>query len=279
MTQLKLTNANVAFLPMNIEYSASLKLPTLQRDIHRKAPGFIICGTGPTLLEPKTLKDIRRFSRQGFIVIAVKQAIRLLKEQEIKVHYSFAMDPGAAQLKKTPIDKEVNYIVASSCHPAMFDYLTEAGCKITVVHSACGATKGNMAEMNIYEKYYPDFCHVEDVMSGGYTVVNRAVHAAEYMGARQIIIAGAPFGWREGTEYYAKSITEAASNATGPTLGDNGSVDGKLWFTKADLLPSAVSLAKKAKKNPGKFIFLGDSLAKGLEKKDENFLQQIIKSN
>lgn len=275
---LKLTNAETSFLPMNIEYSASLNLPFAEKGSLADEKGVVICGTAPTLVIGSSLREIRRLAALGYKIVGVKQAINILREYEIPVHYSVAMDPGERQIKKTPINKAVNYFVASSCHPKMFDYLITGGAKVSVFHSACGAATHERAEMDIYAQFYPENCAYESVASGGFTVVNRAVSLFEYMGAKRIYIAGAPFGWREGDDYYAPTVTEPASNSTGPTLDDKGRVDGKTWFTKVDLLPSAVSLAKKAKASPGKFYFIGDSMAASLATKSDAFLERVCPS-
>jgi hypothetical protein len=160
----------------------------------------------------------------------------------------------------------------------MFDYLLKGGANVVLFHSACGAASENLCEMEIYEKYFPENCSYESVASGGFTVVNRAVAVASWMGAKRICIAGAPFGWREDEDYYAPTVEEPAGNASGPTLDDQARVDGKRWYSKADLLPSAMSLARKAKASPGKFDFIGDSLAASLAAKSDAFLERVIPS-
>lgn len=272
---MKLVNPETKFLALNIEYAASLKLPFMQKDAWAKEKGVVVCGTAPSLVKGSTLRDIRRLQRIGYKIVAVKQAIRILPEYDIIPDFSVAMDPGERQIKKTPIDDRVTYYVATSCHPRMFDYLRKNNVKIVLFHSACGAMQGDLCEMDIYEKFFPEYCSYESIASGGFTVVNRAVAIAEWMGAQRIYVAGAPFGWREGEDYYAPTVTEPASNSTGPTLDDQARVDGKTWFTKADLLPSAVSLARKAKARPDRFFFLGDSLAASLAKKSEDFLNRV----
>jgi hypothetical protein len=275
---MKLVNPEVGFLPMNIEYAASLNLPFVQKDALADLKGVVVCGTAPSLVKASSLREIKRLQSLGYKVFAVKQAIRILPEYGIIPDFSVAMDPGEKQIKKTPLDPRVTYLVATSCHPRMFDYLLKGGANVVLFHSACGAAFENLCEMEIYEKYFPENCRYESVASGGFTVVNRAVAVASWMGAKRICIAGAPFGWRDDEDYYAPTVTEPAGNASGPTLDDQGRVDGKRWFSKADLLPSAMSLARKAKASPGKFDFIGDSLAASLAAKSDAFLERVIPS-
>jgi len=275
---LKLVNPEIGFLPMNIEYAASLNLPFVTKDALSKEKGVVICGTAPSLVKAQSLREIKRLQGLGYKIFAVKQAIRILPEYDIIPDFSVAMDPSEKQIKKTPLDPRVTYFVASSCHPRMFDYLIRGGANVVVFHSACGAATENLCEMEIYAKFFPQNCNYESVASGGYTVVNRAIALAEWMGAKRIHVAGAPFGWRESEDYYAPTVEEPAGNASGPTLDDQGRVDGKKWFTKADLLPSALSVARKAKASPEKFHFIGDSLASSLATKSYEFLERVVPS-
>jgi hypothetical protein len=275
-TQLKLVNPETNFLWMNIKYSASLNIPFAEKDSLKDVRGVVVCGTAPTLVQATSIRGIQKLQKLGYLICAVKQAINILKEYDIQPDFSVAMDPGERQIKKTPLDPNVVYYVASSCHPRMFNYLIKSGAEVRIFHSACGAQKDNLYEMELYKKHFPDHCSLKDVASGGYTVVNRAISLCEYLGAKKIAIAGAPFGWREGDDYYAPTVTEPAGNASGPTLNDKKRIDGKLWFTKADLLPSAISVARKAKKEPEKFSFIGDSLAASLAKKSDTFLDRIV---
>ena len=275
-THLKLINLETNFLWMNIKYSATLGLPYAEKDSLKNERGVIVCGTAPSLVRGSSLREIQRLKKLGYKICAVKQAIRILNEYDIKPDFSVAMDPGEKQTIKTPLDPQVIYYLASSCHPRLFNYLMKGGASVRVFHSACGAKTEDLAEMEIYEKYYPNNAKITDVAMGGYTVVNRAIALSEYLGAKKIIIAGAPFGWREGDDYYAPTVTEAPGNASGPTLNDSKLVDGKLWYTKADLLPSAVSVARKAKADPEKFEFLGDSLASSLAARSTEFINRII---
>lgn len=275
---MKLVNPEVRFLPMNIEYAASLNLPFVQQGALAEAKGVVVCGTAPSLVKGSSLREIKRLQGIGYKVFAVKQAIRILPEYDIVPDFSVAMDPGEKQIKKTPLDPRVTYFVATSCHPRMFDYLLKGGANVVLFHSACGASTETLCEMDLYAKYFPENCSYESVACGGFTVVNRAVAVAQWLGAKKIHVAGAPFGWREGDDYYAPTVSEPAGNASGPTLDDQGRVDGKRWYTKADLLPSAMSLARKAKAEPNRFVFIGDSLAASLASKSDAFLERVVPS-
>lgn len=271
---LKIVNPEASMLALNIEYAASLNLPFVPKNLLRNRPGAVVCGTGPTLTG--AIREIRALARKGYAIFAVKQSIRILTDLGIKVDYSVAMDPTERQIRKTPVVEGVTYCVASTCHPRMFDYLLNKNADVLLCHSASGAQDGEIGELDLYDKYFEGVPGNEFVASGGYTVVNRAVSVAEYMGAKRIYIAGAPFGWREGAGYYEGSVKEPAGNASGPTLDDKGQIDGKTWYSKADLMPSAVSLALKAKANPAKYYFMGDSLAAALAARSYEFIERVL---
>lgn len=280
--RMTLSNPNFANLLGNIEHSASLKLPCVKHNCHADAPGFVVCGTAPSLIDE--LPKIRELADQGFIVIAVKEAVLILTGQGIKVHYSVAMDPDARQIEKTPIVPGVVYCLASSCSPKMFEHVMSAEPKVEVLvfHSACGvsdaATGAN--ELDIYQRTHG----FQDVMMGGFTVVNRATALAAYMGAKMPIrIAATQFGTRTPQDvdnkdtavgYYADGVTGQPGNK-GPWFRDNGKIDGTEWWSKLDMMASAQHLAKMVK--AGNVEFLGDSVAASLAKHPDEFIDQVAR--
>lgn len=265
---MRMSNPNVPFLAKNIDHAADLGLSMFKPGCHADAPGAVICGTGPTLLKPMgNLNRVRKLAKAGYIIFAVKEAVKLLTDEGIKVHYSVAMDPDRKQIAKTPIVPGVTYLLASSCHPEMFKHVMDGGVEVKIFHSACGAEN----EIARYHHLFGD----TTVAEGGYTVVNRAFAVARIAGIRpaETYIAGAPFGWREDEEYYAKGVTGKPGNATGPTWDDHGKIDGKRWFTKLDLMTSAQDLAKRIKAGECKVI--GDSLPLSLSKHPLEYIEAI----
>lgn len=265
MTKMRMTNPEIGRLSRNIEHAATLGLSMVQPGCHNDAPGAVICGTGPTLLEPENLAKIRELADQGYIVFAAKEAVSLLDDAGIKVHYTAAMDPGERQIAKTPIVKGVTYCLASSCSPAMFKHCMKAGVQVLIFHSACGAPR----EIELYGKLFGD----TTIAEGGYTVINRTYALARIMGIKKnLFIAGAPFGWRTGQSYYAPGVAGKPGNE-GPAFTDKGAVDGREWQTRLDLMTSAQDLALRAK--AGEVQFIGDSLAASLAKHPEEFIRGV----
>lgn len=292
-TRIRFTNPNFDDLERHIRSAAVRGLPMVRRNGYAGAQGAVVCGSGPSLTIAATLKRIGRYLERGWHVIACKEAIRLLVERGVRVDFSVSMDPGEGQGRKTHRDAGIVYCVASSCHPALFDHLLGDELTVWLFHSACGCA----GEAGLYRALFP----CGDVMQGGYTVVNRAVSLAKYMGFPKIALAGADFGWRPGRDeldqlraenaideavyrrakrsartggYYARGAREAAGNA-GANLTDHGMVDGKPWMTRPDLLASAVAIARASKRGQIDTI-LGDSLAAALARRDEEFLKRVL---
>lgn len=268
MTVLTLTNPNSNRLADNIRSSAARNLPTVSPQRHANRRGAVVCGTAPSLMKPSNLREIRELVRRKWVVIAVKDAVRLLHSKGIPVDYSVAIDPDARQIEKTHLDPRVTYCLASSCSPAMFDHVINGGCRAEVYHSACGAPD----EMELYRNLHGH----DDVMCGGFTVINRAASLALYMGVPRIAIAGAEFGWREGSEYYAAGCVGRPSNENSVLFCDDGKIDGRPWFTRLDLMGSAVDIARRVK--TGKVKIIGDSLAASLSRFTEADLDRVVKA-
>lgn len=297
----------VNLLPF-IKHSASLNLPMVEKDCHA-GEKCIIVGTGPNLKNKTVFRQIKALAKDH-VVIALKEAVGYLKSKGIKVTYSVAMDPGGErQIARTPPCLDVIYCVASSCHPDFYNHLIDAGCEVRVFHSACGQgeasfDKGMLVqasndEFSIVEGEFVlttantgnEFCPVvgmvkqeieiysglfknADVMCGGFTVTNRALALVNYMGFHIPKMAATDFGWRkEGGSHYCNIVKVATHDDKYMT--DASAVDGKPWYTKPDQLASAVDVAKKIR--AGEVEVLGDSLAVALSKRDDNFLEEIVK--
>jgi hypothetical protein len=210
--------------------------------------------------------------RDDHDVLAIKEAIDIVRGYGVGVRYSCAMDPGDQQHVKTPVHPDIYYLIASSCHPNLFKH-SLGRAPIVVYHSACGVTvpEEKLGELQVYQRYFPDPWFVAE---GGYTVINRALSCARFMGYERVTLVGCDFGWREGADYYAKGVKGQAGNL-GADMTDEGKIDGKPWFTRPDMLASAVSVAKLVQ--AGYARVCGDSLAAALAKKPPEFLEQVIR--
>jgi hypothetical protein len=302
---IRFQNTETNHLGDYIRAAAARGLPLIERDSHTEARGAVVCGLGGSLQKPSVLRQVRAKAKAGWRVFALKEAIGFLREKNIPVHYSVNMDPTTREVPRTPVHEGVTYCLASSCHPELYDSIISQGGDARVYHSACGYTKikfdpGFVMELTDQQKsivlgnfvYATDdgceFCPVAvgvvdevahyrelfgngDTMCGGFTVGNRAVALAHYMGFPHILAAGLDFGWRDGGTYYAEFCK--AEPLRDVFMHDDGKVDGRPWHTRPDLLASAVDLARKARR--GMVTIIGDSLAASLAKRDDEYLDRV----
>lgn len=287
---------------------ASRGLPMVEKDRHL-GENALICSTGPSIMDDAVMEQVKRFADDGFVVFGLKESIPYLRDRGVDVAYSVSMDPGGdRQVQRTPIDTSVTYCVASSCHPKLFDHLLSNGCRVEVFHSACGYSepsceKGFMVnlskdqcaviqgEYEMLDTEAVPFCPIVptlegevevyqrlfnngDAMQGGFTVTNRTIALTKYFGFERTVCAGTDFGWRDaGGCHYSKLVHVPALDDN--PMCDSGVVDGVPWFTRPDQLASAVDVARKVKK--GEVEIIGDSLALALSRKDDDFLDKIIR--
>ena len=261
--KIKFVNPNSGNFDRNIRHAATLPYNMIAHN-ELEGQNVIICGSGPTLTEPDVLDRIREYQSQGYILCALKKAIKVMHEKGFKIDYAVTMDPGAHIACEDRIYKApgVTHICASSSDPELFKYLE--GEKIKIFHSACGLPN----ETQLYHELFNDpWC-----AGGGYNVTNRAAAAFLYMGANELVFAGVDGGWRDNEKFYA----DGTNNRPGVDMKDNGIVDGKNWNTRPDMLASSVALAKLAQQIGPRAVFLGDVMPEKLRYKDEAFLQKCV---
>ncbi len=303
--QIKFENPEVANLYKHIKMTAALGLPMVERDCHADARGAVICGMGHSLETPSVLRQVRAAAKKGWLIFGIKAAMTYLRDKGIKTDYSVAMDPQARQIEKTPVYTDVIYCMASSCHPEFFRHLLDHGCDVRVFHSACGAKEHFMApgfvidlndkqkcifasqiemrtddgfdfcpvcvaerdEVGIYQEYFTDQLTVQ----GGFTVANRAIGLCELMGIKKIALAGCDFGWRDNKSFYAGHFDGKPLDEL--FLNDKGRIDGKQWHARADMIASAVEVAKLIQ--DGRVEVWGDSLAASCAKWPRDKMKEI----
>ncbi len=276
--RIRLYNPEQATLAGYIRASAARGLPMIRPGAlaGRKA---LLVGTGPSL-DARGGRALVARKAKGRVVVGVKMATRILADRGIAVDYAVACHPEAREVEKTPIVPGVTYIVASCCHPALFDHLLGAGCPVQVFHSYCGGfvePGSGLSEGGLYRAL---FAGDDWVAIGGQTVLNRAIAALYRLGIAHVTLAGADFGVRPPADtvpgaapardplapYYARAATGAIMpNAV--FVDDGGRIDGRPWRTQPPLIVSAVSVARLIL---GGYVgVIGDSLAKSLARKPD----------
>jgi len=305
------SNPDFAHLGRHIASAAARRLAIARKGMHAGAPGALIVALGPSVAKPGGLCAVRHYARLGWTIFALKEAVGWLRNRGLPVHYAANMDPGVGEAARTPVWPGVTYCLASSCHPVLFDHVIEHGGKALVYHSACGYTErqtrpgfaldlgngseavvlgnwelsttsglaaspivtGKTSEIEVYQRWFDH----GDVVIGGFTVANRALGLAKYMGFERVVMVGADFGWRvgNGDTYYAGFVK--AKPIDDVWMMDHGKVDGTDWKTRPDLLASAIDVARHIKR--GHVKVLGDSLAVALSKHPDEYLDRVVKVN
>lgn len=262
--KIKFVNPNTDNYDKNIRHAAELHKNGIrcyrERELiplgHKKGPPVIVVGSGNTLKETETLKQIRHWvDRKGAKIFACKQALKFLHERGFKIDYGVTMDPGAHIARPEKIYKTpgTTHIVASSSDILLFDYF-KAGMPYDkwfesldeekqkrILEKEWDAWKSgdlklnpageDTAEIMIFHsatgyqnevQLYNTLFETPAVMGGGYNVVNRALSAAIFMGASKIILAGCDCGWRKDEKFYV----DGSQNRPGVDMSDHGLVEG-----------------------------------------------------
>ena len=313
-TKINFTNPNFGNLKVHVKHAKDSGLPFVEQGMHTDEPGAVLCSTGPSICDPEVQSEVKRLVEQeGYTPIFLKESITYLKEViGVTAKYAVAMDPGSErQIARTPLDPDVTYCAATSVHPEYLDYISE-NANVLLFHSACGvydmkSMPGVCLELHteqncviqsedshtlktndgfeftpiMYAQVMEDdfytklFGKVIPVMTGGFTVSNRALALIKYMGFKNIVMAGTDFGWRADHNkgsHYADFVKVSPEDPSAMT--DKGLVDGTLWHTRLDQLASAVDLAWKIK--DGGVVVLGDSLASAIAKREDEFVKNLV---
>lgn len=96
---------------------------------HAHDKEIVIVGSGPSV--KKYVKKIRRMKEKGAFILAIKGAHDFLIKNNIMPHAALAVDPQTHIVrcfrKKLPPGEPQRpaYLIASQCHPELFDYLAD----------------------------------------------------------------------------------------------------------------------------------------------------------
>lgn len=143
----------------------------------------IMCAGGPSL--ETHLPEIIRMARAGGTIFAVKSAHDRLIERGVTPFACILLDPRGHV--KDFVDKphrEVNYIVASMCHPSTFKGLQEKGARVWLYHAAVGA-----GEQGVLKDEWRTGGN-QMVVGGGCSSATRGIMLAFILGFRQAHLFG-----------------------------------------------------------------------------------------
>lgn len=256
----------------------------------------MICGAGPSL------RDHVELLHEADEVWGVNSALKWLHDNGHPVTHALTVDQTPMMIKDWIDPPNVEYLLASTVHPHLIDYLEMHDRRMTFFHSYVGLSKppvqwddesGTMRQ-ETYEAWMYMLLYDPTIMTGsGLNSVTRAVDVAIYRGFRRIVLLGADHAIRSpripkdmdaGTPEYTdwlEANTEfhvdggsAIVNGQSP-LTFQGEIDGRLWTTKPDMMLSAIQIAKWIR--DGVVECIGDTLPNALKDKDAEFIDRLPK--
>jgi hypothetical protein len=280
---------------------AQIRLPYCDKVVQQnfaKDQTVVICGAGPSLKE-----EAAEWIPKGDHVWACNSALPWLIEQGYRVTHGFTIDQTPQMLEEWHSAPDVEYLLASTVHPHLTDYLLSQGRDIAFFHNFVGIKEkpvtwpdenGVMREES-WEDWAYQIMYAGTVRAGsGLNAVTRAIDVALFGGAKEIIVLGAdcclrfkkepPKDKGPGTPEFEQWLIEEtvmhadgghalASGATPVVL--TGKIDGRLFAVKPDLVITAVWLVVMARKLKGRLKLVGDGLPNALKHKSNKFLERL----
>ncbi len=185
--KLKISLANTPEqVDSNIEASLKRQYIPFSSLIDKEQGAVAIVGSGPSLKQ--TWKQLKRFKGD---IIACNASNQFLLERGIIPKYVMIFDADilAEEFVTTP-HKDITYLIASRCHPKVFEHLE--GYKIVVWHA-----KG---DLNL-EKILEERNRMEPMCGGGGAAVTRTMFLAQPMGYRTLHLYGVDSSFDHDKEY------------------------------------------------------------------------------
>jgi len=148
-------------------------LPEVLAQLPAREGVIALVASGPGV--KAELNTIRKMQRAGTVICAIKGAHDWLIEHGVVPDYALTIDPQEIRAKcfRRP-RRDVHYMIASQCHPAMFDHLEEA--QVTIWHPYI--TKGQTRPLK------------RMVIGGGTTSGLRAISVFYVLGWRHFALFG-----------------------------------------------------------------------------------------
>lgn len=257
MNEINLANPEKDYYPGYALVNAHWGFPVVKAN-SAKGEKLVICGAGPSLEDAGHI--VNRGNQQ---VWGCNSAISYLKEHGWRYTHGCAVDGSVRMLETWKEPVLTDYLLSTTIHPQLMRRLRDAGCNVTLFHSFIGFE----GENTLYSALYPETICVGE----GLNVVNRMLSVAEYMGFKKVWLCGAD-----------NALKGDVLHAGGNKLKDGrpflrGEFDGRKWATTADMLVSAIDLARRKKLMGNKLVFVGDTLPKALAGKPDNFFERCIR--
>lgn len=259
---------------------------------------LVICGAGTSLRDTAP-----KWCPTGDQVWGCNSALTWLYNNGHKVTHGFTVDQTPQMVEEWASCPDVEYLLASTCHPHLVDYLAMQGRSITFFHNYVGIKERPVAypdddgntrimafEDYLYAALYPGTVRV----GAGLNAVTRAIEAGIYLGFKRITVLGADgclrakrpsdpkagFGSPEHMKWLREEVTmhadggnALASDATATTL--EAVIDGRYWISKPDLIISAIWLVWMKRRYGSRLRIMGDTLTKALMDKPDEYLKRL----
>lgn len=222
-------NVETEGLLANVRASVARDLPWFTGFGPGKQVAVLVAG-GPSMREG--LEAIRAHKQRGARIVTVNNAWRFLVENGIKPDTHIMLDArpeNAAFIAGAP--QATRYLVASQCHPDVFDALEAQGCRVVLWHNAFGDGSQLRDILAPWWDEGPDqrpCC----LIPGGGTVGLRALFLAAYSGYRKIHVYGMDSSFSDDGEHHA--YPQALNDADKPmtvVLGEK-SYRAAVWMVR-----------------------------------------------
>lgn len=181
----------------NIERTLASVYEPFNPLIAAKTGAVAIVGSGPSL--KGNWQDLKKFKGD---IIACNASCQFLSEKGIDPTYCMIFDADVlADAFVQECNPNTTYLLASRCHPVVFEKVEAAGCKYIVWHA-----KG---DLNL-ERLLPKYRKMEPMVGGGSASVTRAMFLAQAIGYKVMHLWGADSSYVRGETdtHIGKSTTE-----------------------------------------------------------------------
>jgi hypothetical protein len=254
---------------------------------------LVLCGAGPSLKD-----DAADWCKKGDQVWGCNSALTWLAKNGYPVTHGFTVDQTPQMLEEWAKGPDVEYLIATTVHPHLTEYLLAEKRRVTWFHNYVGINKPpvQIGERTMeYEDWLYTLLFPGTVRAGcGLNSVTRAIDVAMFMGFEKIYVLGADCAlkvkrpapadavvgseahkaWLEQeTVMHADGGNALASGATACTL--SGDIDGRHWVTKPDMMVSAVFLVRMKRRYGRRLTLVGDTLPNALKNKPDSFLDRL----
>lgn len=272
--------------------------PPVVKDNIATGQHVVICGAGPSLVA-----NTAEYCSKADALWGCNSALTWLVANGYHPTHGFAIDQTPEMLTEWYTAPDVEYLLASTVHVHLTEYLRQKGRRVRFFHNYVGIAKqpvewadaSGVMKRSEYEDWLYALLFPGTIRAGsGLNAVTRAIDVAICMGYETITVLGAdcalnvkkpkPVGVEIGSDEHIRWLKEdvqmhadgghaLASGATMLTM--EGEIDGRLWTSKPDLLISAVFLAQMHKKLKGRLRLIGDTLPVALLGKSDKFLARL----